>query len=66
MAHRPKLSKEAFLSIAAQNGLNTDDAHMEALYPEVAGLLQRLSIIDDIDTSKFDPITIFTLSGQDI
>ncbi len=46
MTKRPELYKEAFLAFAAQRGLDPNDPHMDDLYPEVKGLLQRLATLD--------------------
>lgn len=64
MTQRPELTKEAFLAIVAQVGLDPNDPHMDDLYPEVKGLVQRLATVDEIDTSGVDPINSFKIDKE--
>ena len=51
----PELTMESFLRWAEQVGLALDPAHAEELLPDVRGLLARLAMLDDIDTSSVQP-----------
>ena len=59
MPQRPELTREAFLSMAEQAGFDRDDPHLEELFPEVRGLLQRVAYLDELDLSGSEPATTF-------
>ena len=58
MTTRPELSKEAFLNMAAQLGLEGDAERMDALYEETKRSLVRAAGVFEIDTAGFAPSSI--------
>ncbi len=59
MATQRELSKEAFLYLAKQAGLDTTDPHMEELYPYVVNVLASIEPLAQIDVSGFEPEMAF-------
>ncbi len=70
MAAPRELSKEAFLYLAQQAGLDTADRHMEELYPYVVNVLASIESLALIDVSGFEPEMAFvppeaqTMNGE--
>ena len=60
MATPAELSKEAFLYLAQQAGLDLNDRHMEELYPYVVNVLASMESLARIDVSGFEPEMAFT------
>ena len=54
-----ELSKEAFLYLAQQAGLDPSDRHMEELYPYVVNVLASIESLALIDVSGFEPEMAF-------
>ncbi len=54
-----ELSKEAFLYLAQQAGLDPSDRHMEELYPYVVNVLGSIESLALIDVSGFEPEMAF-------
>ena len=59
MASESSLSREAFLHLAAQAGLDADSPHMEELYPYVLVVLAGLRSLQDLDVSEVEPDMAF-------
>ena len=59
MANPGELSKEAFLYLAQQAGLDLADRHMEELYPYVINVLASIESLALIDVSGFEPEMAF-------
>ncbi len=49
------MSKETFLRIAEECGLDTTDQHMEELYAFLQGLLPSLRDIEEFDLAGVEP-----------
>ena len=54
-----ELSKEAFLYLAQQAGLNLADQHMEELYPYVVNVLASIESLALIDVTGLEPEMAF-------
>ena len=54
-----ELSKEVFLYLAQQAGLDSADRHMEQLYPYVVNVLASIEALAQIDVSGFEPEMAF-------
>ena len=54
-----ELSKEVFLYLAQQAGLDSADRHMEQLYPYVVNVLASIESLALIDVSGFEPEMAF-------
>ena len=59
MADGPTLSREAFLYLASEAGLDVDDPHMDELYPYVENALAGLRSLRNIDVSGAEPDMAF-------
>lgn len=59
MAQGFSLSREAFLHLAAEAGLDADSSHMDDLYPYVEAQLAGLRSLRDIDVSGAEPDMAF-------
>jgi hypothetical protein len=59
MPERGELTRENFLAVARQVGLDAEDPHMDQLFPEVAALSRVLRHMDQLDLSDEEPITLF-------
>ncbi len=59
MAIKRELSKETFLYLAQQAGLDPTDPHMEELYPYVVNVLASIESLAQIDVSSFEPEMAF-------
>ena len=55
-----ELSKEAFIYLAQQAGLDSADRHMEELYPYVVNVLASLQSLSLVDASDFEPEMAFS------
>ncbi|MDA0797279.1 MAG: hypothetical protein O2826_11265 [Chloroflexi bacterium] len=55
---RPEMSKEAFLNMAAQLGLEGDNERMQTLFEETKGSLARAAGVFEIDTTGYAPSPI--------
>ena len=60
MGTQGELSKEAFMYLARQAGLNLEDRHMEELYPYVVNVLAGMESLDRFDVSGYEPEMAFT------
>ncbi len=63
MATSKEMSKEAFLYLAQQAGLDPADPHMEELYPYVVNVLASIESLALIDVSSFEPEMAFAPPG---
>ena len=59
MAQEPSLTREAFLYLAAQAGLDVSSPHMDELYPYAENALAGLRSLDAIDVSEVEPDMAF-------
>lgn len=59
MAEPNQLTWETFLYMAREAGLNTEDPHMEELFPYVENALRGLAALRDMDTSNAEPDMAF-------
>ncbi len=59
MAQEPSLTREAFLYLAAQAGLDVSSAHMDELYPYAENALAGLRSLDAINVSEVEPDMAF-------
>jgi hypothetical protein len=50
-----QLTQEAFVAMAAMLGVELQEGDLEALHPEVAGLLERVAAVHEIDASSVPP-----------
>ena len=55
MAERPELTYEAFLALAQQQGFEMDIPHLKELFPEVQAMFRRIGLLDQVNTSGFQP-----------
>ncbi len=53
------LTREAFIYLANQAGLDTSDPHLEELYPYVQSVLSSIGSLQDIDVAGTEPDTAF-------
>ena len=61
MADHQKLSKEAFLQMASQLGLDTNDAaHMDELYGHVQKIMDVVADLRKIDLGETEPASTFS------
>lgn len=61
MADPQKLSKEAFLQMASQLGLDTNDtAHMDELYGHVQKIMDVVADLRKIDLGETEPASTFS------
>ena len=65
MPERTPLSKEAFLYLAQQAGLEAADEHMEELFPYVQNALEGLAQLDEIGVDGFEPDLAFRASPEE-
>ena len=49
------LPRSLFDAWAAHLGLDTDPEHLDQVYPEARGLLQRLERLHEVDASSVEP-----------
>ncbi len=59
MPDEGQLSRDAFLFLAKEAGLDVDSAHMDELYPYVQGVLASIESIKDLDVSGVEPDMAF-------
>ncbi len=55
LAEKGSLSKETFLRIAEDSGLDIDHSHLEDLYVYLNGLRPTLKAIEDLDLTGLEP-----------
>ena len=61
MKEKPKLSKGAFLQMAAQLGLDTSDtAHMDEVYGHLQETLEVIANLHKIDLGDTEPANTFS------
>ena len=61
MAESPELTREAFLQMAAQLGLDTsDEAHMEEIYFQAQNIMATIDELRKIDVGEAEPANIFS------
>lgn len=56
MTERREITYEEFLCVAEEQGLYAGDGHLEALFPEVKAMIQRIILLDRVDTSGIWPV----------
>ena len=59
MAQEFSLSREAFLRMAAEAGLDVNSPHMDTLFPYVEAQLAGLRSLHDIDVTGAEPDMAF-------
>ncbi len=59
MAQEFSLSREAFLHLAAEAGLDADSPHMDTLFPYVRAQLAGMRSLHDIDVAGAEPDMAF-------
>ena len=59
MASETPLSREAFLHLAAEAGLDVDSSHMDELYPYVQNVLASLRSLHQFDVAGAEPDMAF-------
>ena len=59
MAKDFSLSREAFLHLAAEAGLDVDSPHMDELYPYVENVLAGLRSLHSLDVAGAEPDMAF-------
>ena len=64
MVERPDLTYEAFVTLAQQQGLEMDAAHLEELFPEVRAMFQRMKLLDQLPISGLQECSIDVLGDQ--
>jgi hypothetical protein len=64
MADGGGLSKEAFLRIAEEVGLDVNDPHMEDLYPFVQRIVPNAKAIEELDLTGMEPAVVFVPPGE--
>ncbi len=53
------LTREAFLYLAKEAGLDTSSAHMDELYPYVLNVLAGVQSLKELDVSRAEPDMAF-------
>ena len=56
MAEQPKLTYEAFLILAEQQGLAMDEPHLRELFGEVESMFQRIAMLRGVDYRPDAPL----------
>ena len=56
MAEQPRLTYEAFLILAEQQGLAMDEAHLQELFGEVEAMFQRIALLRSVDYRPDAPL----------
>ena len=65
MKDKPELSKETFLLMAEQLGLDTDDiVHMDEVYGHVKETMKVISALRELDLGETEPSNVFSPSGD--
>ena len=59
------ISRDAFLYLAAQAGLDTNSPHLDELFPYVQSVLSSIRSLDDIDCGISEPDMAFNPSPED-
>ena len=59
MAQEPELSRDAFLYLAGEAGLDVNSGHMDELYPYVQAVLNSLRPLHDLDVAVVEPDMAF-------
>ncbi len=49
------MSKDLFVAIAEDSGLDTGEEHLKSLYAYIQGLRPTLKSIEDLDLEGFEP-----------
>lgn len=55
MPEENQLSRETFLYLAKEAGLDTTSSHMDELYPYVVAMLSSIEPLKDLDVSDAEP-----------
>ena len=64
MADGGGLSKEAFLRISEEVGLDVNDPHMEDLYPFVQRIVANAKAIEELELTGMEPAVVFVPPGE--
>ena len=56
MAEQPKLTYEAFLILAEQQGLAMDETRLRELFGEVESMFQRIALLRSVDNRPDAPL----------
>ena len=64
MVERPDLTYEVFVTLAQQQGLEVDSAHLGELFPEVQAMFQRMKLLDQLHISRLQERSIDVLEDQ--
>ena len=56
MAEQPKLTYEAFLILAKQQGLAMDETHLRELFGEVESMFQRIAMLRSVEYRPNAPL----------
>lgn len=59
MSSESFLSRETFLQLAAQVGLDANSSHMDELYPYVKAVLAGLRPLHELDVAEVEPDMAF-------
>ena len=59
MAEPGQLTWETFLYLAGEAGLDTENQHMEELFPYVENALRGMAALREMDTSNAEPDMAF-------
>ncbi len=59
MEHEDALTREAFLHLAREAGLDAASPHMDELYPYVLSVLASLQSLKELDVSRAEPDMAF-------
>ena len=59
MPTKNPLTREAFIYLAGQAGLDTSDPHLEELFPYVQSVLASLESLQEIDVAGTEPDMAF-------
>jgi len=59
------ISRDAFLYLAAQAGLDTNSPHLDELFPYVQSVLSSIRSLEDIDVGISEPDMAFNPSPED-
>ena len=59
MAQEPDLSRDAFLYLAGEAGLDVNSGHMDELYAYVRVVLNSLRSLHDLDVADAEPDMAF-------
>ncbi len=65
MPQRTPLTKEAFLYLAQQAGLDVGDEHLDELFPYVQNALEGLAQLDEVAVEDFEPDLAFRAAPEE-